>query len=396
MTDRVNDLSGLIARQAAVLEPQLIALRQDIHAHPEIGHDTPRTAALVADELLAMGLQPRTGVGGFGVTAEIQGRAGPGPLILIRADMDALPMQEQTGLAYASTIPGRMHTCGHDIHTATLLGVGRILTDMAPGLRGSVRLVFQPAEETIDSGAKRMVADGAAEGASIALGFHNRPELEAGTFGFVRGAVYASGDEFNVVVKGRSGHAAQPDAAIDPIATASAIILQLQTAVSRAIDPTESAVLTVGQVHGGTAFNIIPDSCFLQGTIRCRSAAARQIMRDRFHDICIGVARAMGASCEIDFIRGCPPQINDAKVLDSALRSLSGQFGDAVLAECAGEYGTEDFAYFTELMPSAHVFVGSSQPGRADRLHNSDYQPDERCIAFGVAAMTRIAIDLLS
>lgn len=396
MNDRVNDLAGLIEQQASALEPSLIAIRRDLHAHPEIGHDVPRTAALVADDLVSMGLTPRTGVGGFGVTADIQGGAGPGPLVLIRADMDALPMQEKTGLAFASTIPGRMHGCGHDIHTATLLGVGRILANLAPNLHGSVRLVFQPAEELIDGGAKRMVADGAADGATIALGFHNRPELAAGKFGFVRGAVYASGDEFNVTVKGRSGHAARPDAAIDPIVTAAAIIMQLQTAVSRSIDPTVSAVLTVGQVHGGTAFNIIPDTCFFQGTIRCRSVEARQIMRDRFHQICRGVALAMGAQCEIEFIRGCPPQINDDAVLDATLRSLSGQFGEQALVECAGEYGTEDFAYFTELMPSAHVFVGSSQPGRADRLHNSDYQPDERCIAFGVTAMTRTVVDLLS
>lgn len=396
MNDRVNDLTSLIERQVAVLEPSLIAIRRDIHAHPELGHETPRTSALVTEELKSMGLSPRTGVGGHGVTADIYGGAGTGPLILIRADMDALPMDEVTGLPFASTVPGRMHACGHDLHTATLLGVGRILADMAPRLRGSVRLVFQPAEETIDSGAKRMVADGAADGASIALGFHNMPDLAVGTFGYVRGAVFASGDEFGVVVKGRSGHAARPYTALDPIVAASAIIMQLQTAVSRSVNPAAAPVLTVGQIHGGTAFNIIPETCFFEGTIRCRSAESCKIMKNRFHDICDGVAAAMGMSCDIDFIRGCPPEINDDDILDSTIGSIERQFGQAALVECPGDYGTEDFAYFTELMPSAHVFIGPSQPGRSDRVHNTDYQPDERSIGLGVAALSRAAIDLLS
>ena len=396
MNDRINDVTSLIERDTATLEPSLIAIRRDIHAHPELGHDTPRTSALVTQELISMGLSPRTEVGGLGVTVDIAGGAGSGPMLLIRADMDALPMEEATGLPFASTIPGRMHACGHDLHTATLLGVGRLLTGMAPGLRGSVRLVFQPAEETIDSGAKRMVADGAAEGASIALGFHNMPELAVGKFGYVRGAVFASGDEFDVVVRGRSGHAARPYTALDPIVAAAAIIMQLQTAVSRSVNPSASPVLTIGQIHGGTAFNIIPETCYLQGTIRCRSAESREIMKNRFHEICNGVAVAMGVTCEINFIRGCPPEVNDEEILDATVGSLERQFGENSLIECPGDYGTEDFAYFTELMPSAHIFVGSSQPGRNDRVHNTDYQPDERCIGFGVAALTRAAVDLLS
>jgi len=396
MNVRTNDITSLIEHEVSALEPSLIAIRRDIHAHPEIGHDTPRTSALVTEELKSIGLSPRTGVGGLGVTVDIPGGAGSGPLVLIRADMDALPMDEATGLPFASTIPGRMHACGHDLHTATLLGVGRILAFMAPRLRGSVRLVFQPAEETIDSGAKRMVADGAAEGASIALGFHNMPELPVGKFGYVRGAVFASGDEFGVIVKGRSGHAARPYTALDPIVAAAAIIMQLQTAVSRSVNPAAAPVLTIGQIHGGTAFNIIPETCFLEGTIRCRSTESREIMRKRFHEICEGVAAAMGMTCEIDFIRGCPPEINDDAILNSTIGSLERQFGESALIECPGDYGTEDFAYFTELMPSAHIFVGSSQPGRNDRVHNTDYQPDERCIGFGVVALARTVIDLLS
>ena len=396
MSSRINDVTGVIEREVAAIEPRLIEIRRDIHAHPELGHETPRTSNLVAEELKDMGLSPRTGVGGHGVTAEIQGTAGPGPTILIRADMDALPMEEHTGLSFASTIPGRMHACGHDIHTATLLGVGRILAGISANLRGSIRLVFQPAEETIESGAKRMVADGAAEGASIALGFHNNPDLPVGKFGFVRGAVYASGDEFDIVVKGRSGHAARPNEALDPIVAAAAIIMQLQTIISRSVDPLAPAVLTIGQIKGGTAFNIIPESCFLEGTIRCRSAESRALMKQRLHQVCHSTAEAMGMKCEINFMPGCPPEVNDDDILNAVTSAFERQFGEHSLVECKGEFGTEDFSYFTELMPSAHMFIGSSQPGRTDQLHNSDYQPDEGCIAQGVAALSRAVFDLMS
>jgi len=393
--DLPNDLTRDIEERAQAIAPALIALRRDIHAHPEIGFETVRTAALVAAELERIGLKPQRGVGRTGVVAEIAGGE-PGPCLLIRADMDALPMEELTGLPFASTIPGKMHACGHDIHTATLIGVGTILQAIAPKLRGSVRLVFQPAEETVESGAAAMVADGAADGATIALAFHNRPEMPVGRFGYVRGASTASSDEFDVIVHGRSGHAARPHAAVDPIVAAAAIVMQLQTAVSRVMDPSQSAVLTIGHIRGGTTHNIIPDSCLLQGTVRCRSAESRDAMEATFRRICEGVGAAMGVNCEISYLRGAPALINDDGVVDATLRSVSAQFGADRIDQLEGRFGAEDFSYFSERIPSCQLLIGSSQPGRNDRVHNSDYQPDEGCIALGVAALARTAVDILS
>jgi amidohydrolase len=393
--DRPNELTRAIAEQVDAIEPALIALRRDIHAHPEIGFETVRTAALVASELERIGLKPQRGVGRVGVVAEIEGGA-PGPCLLIRADMDALPMEELTGLPFASTVPGKMHACGHDIHTATLLGAGMVLKNLAPMLRGSVRLVFQPAEETVESGAAAMVADGAADGVAMALAFHNRPEMPVGRFGYVRGASTASSDEFDVVVHGRSGHAARPHAAVDPIVAASAMIMQLQTAISRVMDPSQSAVLTIGHIAGGSTHNIIPDSCMFQGTVRCRSAASRDTMEATFRRICEGVGAAMGVTCEISYIRGAPALVNDDGVVDAAVRSVSAQFGADRIDQLEGRFGAEDFSYFSERIPSCQLLVGASQPGRNDRVHNSDYQPDERCIGLGVAALVRTAVDVLS
>ena len=395
MSDLVNDLSALLERDIQAIEPELVKIRRDIHAHPELGMDTPRTAALVTAQLERLGLTPKTGVGGHGVTAEIEGGA-PGLTLLLRADMDALPIPEQTGLAFASTIPGRMHACGHDIHTATLLGVSEILVGLAPRLRGRVRLVFQPAEETVESGAEAMVAAGAADGADYAIAFHNRPEMPVGRFGYTRGASTASADEFDVVLTGRSGHAARPHAALDPIVAAASIVMQLQTAISRTMNPLQSAVLTVGHIEGGATHNIIPDRCLFRGTVRCRSEQSRDEMEATFRRIVTGGAAAMGVECEIDYHRGAPALINDDGVVDQTIRAVAAQFGDENLELLQGAFGAEDFSYFSQRIPSCHLMVGASQPGRNDHVHNSDYQPDERCIATGVAALSRAALDILS
>ena len=395
MDDRINDFAALLDGKVQAIEPALIAVRRDIHAHPELGMETPRTAALVAAELKRIGLSPRTGVGGHGVTAEIEGGA-PGPMLLIRADMDALPIAEQTGLPFASKVPGRMHACGHDIHTATLLGVGEVLASMAARLRGGVRLVFQPAEETADSGAAAMVAAGAAEGADFALAFHNWPEMPVGRFGYKRGAATASADEFDVVLHGRSGHAARPHSALDPIVAAASIIMQLQTAVSRTMDPTRSAVLTVGHIEGGATHNVIPDTCTFRGTVRCRSAESRDVMEETLRRICAGGAAAMGVECEVSYLRGAPALVNDDRVVDMTTQAVAAQFGSTVLEQLEGGFGGEDFSYFSERIPSCQLLVGASQPGRDDRVHTSDYQPDERCIGLGVAALSRAALRILS
>ncbi|MCJ8139171.1 M20 metallopeptidase family protein [Falsirhodobacter halotolerans] len=395
MSTLANDPAPRIDALVRQVEERIVALRRDIHAHPETGFDTVRTAGLVADELRGMGIEPVTGVGRTGVVAEIEG-SGPGPCLILRADMDALPIHEMTGLPYASTVPGKMHACGHDLHTAALLGAASALKELAPTLRGKVRLVFQPAEETQESGAAAMVADGAADGADMAIAFHNRPELEAGRILLTRGASTASSDEFKVVIRGVSGHAARPHAAVDPIVGAAHVITQLQTVISREMDPAMSAVLTIGHIEGGQTQNIIPDTCMFEGTARCRSPETRDRVEASFRRICAGAAAAMNLQAEVDYIRGVPPLMNDDKLVDTANDALSAQFGAPALVEQGESFGAEDFSYFSERMPSIQINVGSRVAGRDDRVHNSDYQPDESCIATSAIALTRMAVTLLA
>lgn len=394
MTDFANDPASEIEKLVRDVEARLVELRRDIHAHPETGFDTVRTAAKVAEELRAIGLEPKTGIGRTGVVAEITGGA-PGPCLILRADMDALPIQEMTGLPYASTVAGKMHACGHDLHTSALLGAAHALKEMAPKLRGTVRLVFQPAEETLESGAEAMIADGAGDGADMAIAFHNRPELEAGKFWLNRGAGTASSDEFKVTIRGRSGHAARPHAAVDPIVGAAHVITQLQTIISREMDPAQSAVLTIGHITGGDTQNIIPDSCMFEGTARCRSPESRDRVEDSFRRICTNAAAAMNLEAEVEYMRGVPALINDDAMVDPAAAALEAQFGIAPLVSEEPNFGAEDFSLFSERMPSIQIHVGAQTPGRDDRVHNSDYQPNESCIADSAIALTRMAAELL-
>ena len=395
MTDHKILLAGDISARSESMQAHLIAIRRDIHAHPELGFDTVRTAAIVEQELLRLGLTPQTGVGRTGVMVDITG-AQPGKTVLLRADMDALPIHEQTGLPFSSIWPGKMHACGHDIHTATLLGVAAILADLRSQLHGTVRLIFQPAEETPESGAQAMIAAGAADGIDVAITLHNKPELAAGEIALTRGASTASSDEFDVVIHGKSTHAARPHMGTDPIIAAASLVTQLQTIVSRELDPANSAVLTIGHIHGGTTHNIISDSCLIQGTIRAKSPQARAHMEDAFRRICAGVALSLNTRIEVNYQRGVPPLMNDDALIDALEPILSHQFGKPVVAKPSSSFGAEDFSLFTERVPGCQIHIGSGAPGRDDHLHNSDYQPDERSIAAGTQALTRLAIDLLS
>lgn len=389
-----NDPAGPLRQAAASLAPQLVALRRDIHAHPELAFEETRTAGLVAAELSRLGIPHRTGIGRTGILGLIEGGR-PGPTLAIRADMDALPIQEETGLAYASTVPGKMHACGHDIHTVTLLGVAAILKELAPRLAGRVVLVFQPAEETLQ-GAAAMIADGAAEGIDLALGFHNHPDTPVGRFGFVRGACLAASDLFDLTLRGRSGHAAHPYAAVDPIVAAAHFVTQAQTVVSREVKPLHPAVVTIGQSVGGTTYNIIPERVQLKGTVRTLQPEARDTAEAALRRLIQGIETGMRVTASFEYRRMVPPLVNSDRVLDPALRSLAAQFGAEAISEGQPSMGSEDFSAFAERVPAFQLGIGSGAPGRDDRLHNADYQPDEGCIPAGVEALSRIALDLLT
>jgi amidohydrolase len=389
----INDIGSAIRTSAAEAEAGLIEVRRDLHAHPELAFEEHRTAGVVARELARIGVEHRTGIGRTGVVGYIQGGR-PGPLLVIRGDMDALPIEERTGLAFASQNPGRMHACGHDVHSSTLLGVATILQRLAPELAGSVRLLFQPAEEIL-GGAAAMIEDGALDGADMALGFHNHPEIPVGQFGAVRGATYAACDRFRIVVRGVSGHAAYPHTTIDPIVAAAHLVATLQTVVSREVSPLDPCVVTVGAIHAGTVHNIIPDACELLGTVRTLSLGARATAEAAVRRLCAGNDASFRTQTDLEWIPGVPPTLNADRVLDTAVSAVRHQLGD-VFTPSEASMGAEDFAMIAARVPSFVLRVGSGAPGRADHLHNSGYQPDEACIALGAQALARAAVELLA
>ena len=390
-----NDPTTAIRDATQRIEAGLIEIRRDIHAHPELAFEEVRTAGVVARELTRLGIAHHTGVAKTGVVGLIEGGR-PGPVLAIRADMDALPIEEKTGLPFASTNPGLMHACGHDLHTTTLLGVAAVLKELAPQLAGTVKLVFQPAEEAI-GGMKQMIADGVMDNPKIdmALSLHNGPDLPVGTFGYVRGHALAAADGFSIAVRGKSGHAAHPHQTIDPIVAAATLVTQLQTVVSREVRPIHPAVVTVGMIHGGSARNIIPDSCTITGTVRTLHPEARDIAEAAIRRLAAGMLASMRVTCEVEYQRGVPSMRNDDKVLDPTIAAVRHQLGD-VISEFPPSLGGEDFALMAELVPGFQLRVGSGQPGRSDRLHNSAYQPDEKCIGLGVQALSRAALELLA
>ncbi len=389
----INDPGRRIREAVSAIEPALIAIRRDLHAHPELAFEETRTAGVVAAELARLAIPHRTGLGRTGVVGVIEGGR-PGPTLAIRADMDALPIHEDTGLPFASTVAGKMHACGHDIHTTTLLGVASVLKEMAPQLAGRVLLVFQPAEEVLE-GAAAMIADGAAEGIDLALGFHNHPDMKVGTFGFARGACLAASDRFDLIVRGKSGHAAHPYAAVDPIVAAASFVAQAQTVVSREIKPLHPAVVTIAQFTGGTTYNIIPERVHLRGTVRTLHEAARDTAEEAIRRLVAGLETTMRVQCTLDYQRKVPPLVNDDRVLEPTMAAVRAQFGE-VVEEGEASMGSEDFAEFAARAPAFQLRIGSGAEGRDDRLHNDKYQPDERCIGLGVQALSRAALELLS
>src|SRR5215475_2484 len=310
-----NDPTTAIHDVTHRLEPALIEIRRDIHAHPELGFEEVRTAGVVARELSRLGITHQTGIGKTGVVGLIEGGR-PGPVLAIRADMDALPIEETSGLPFASTRPGLMHACGHDIHTTTLLGVAGVLMELAPQLAGTVKLVFQPAEEGL-GGMRAMIDAGVMDAPKIdlALAFHNHPDMPVGTFGYVHGACLAASDRFDIVVRGKSGHAAYPHTAVDPLVAAALLVAQLQTVVSREVPPTMPAVVTVGAIKGGTTYNIIPDACVIKGTVRTLHGQARDTAEAAIKRLAAGMLDGMRVVCDVDYRRGVPPLRNNEAVL---------------------------------------------------------------------------------
>ena len=378
------------------LASEIVAWRRELHRHPELGFEEHRTAAFVADHLRRLGVEEvRTGVARTGVLGIVRAHDASEPPVLLRADMDALPIQEIEGREYGSTVPGRMHACGHDGHTAMLLGAAALLVERREALCRDVVLCFQPAEEGL-GGAQQMIRDGVLESTRAASAFavHLWSPFPAGQLHVRSGPVMAAQDEFLARFVGRGGHGALPHLALDPVVAASFGIVALQTVVSRFADPIRPAVVTVGSLHAGTAPNVIPDDARLHGTMRSFHEDVREILRTRAREALDGAARAVGCTCEFELRPGYPAVVND-EAATAALRSAAIEIlGKDNVVEADPLAAAEDFAYFLQRVPGAFALLGAGNAARGiDAPHHSPrFDVDETVLPLGSAIHAAVAL----
>jgi amidohydrolase len=395
--------------------PKVIEWRRDFHQHPELGNREARTAQIVADQLQALGIEVHTGVAHTGVVGVLKGGR-PGPVIALRADMDALPVTERVDVPFKSTVTteyrgekvGVMHACGHDGHTAMLMGVAQVLAGMRKELPGTVVFIFQPAEEGApegeEGGAPLMLKEGVFRDykPEVVFGMHLWAGLNAGTIGYRVGSFMAASDTFRIVVKGRQTHGSRPWGGVDPIVASAQILEGIQSIVSRQTDITRwPAVVTVGSIKGGIRFNIIPDSVEMMGTIRTFDAGVRDQTIERLRRTAENIAAASGATANLEILPGSNPVvINNPDLTRQVLPSLQRAAGPAKVLEIPFVTGSEDYALFAQQVPSVYFFVGSTPPGQdADKApsnHSPLYFVDESALEVGVKAMVDVAVDYLN
>ena len=389
----VQRFEGLEREVRESFGEKIVALRRDIHREPELGFDTERTAKKVLAALEGLPLDIRTGVAENGVVATLKGE-GDGPTVGLRADMDALPILEETGLPFASENEGKMHACGHDGHTSRLVGAAHALSGMRERLNGTVRFFFQPAEEG-EGGGKVMVEEGVADDVSSIFALHLWPGLPFGKAATKAGPIMAAADAFEITVRGTGGHGAMPHLSADAIAMAAQIVTALQTVVSREVDPVEPAVLTVGEIGAGTAYNIIPETARLGGTVRTLNEDLRRRMPERIEQLARGVARGMRGDIEFDYEFSYPVTVNDEDAARRALSVAGELFGEENTIELPNpSMGAEDFAYFLEKMPGAFIWLGVGED--VSGLHTPTFAFEEEILPLGSALLTALALESLS
>ncbi|HLO02416.1 MAG TPA: amidohydrolase [Symbiobacteriaceae bacterium] len=376
-----------IRTQAKAAFDYAVEARRHLHRHPELSFQEKESSAYIEAELRKLGYEPQTGIGGFGIKAVLQG-AKPGPTIALRADIDALPITEETGLDFASENPGVMHACGHDAHTAILLGTAKTLKDRAADLAGTVVFIFQPGEEKDPGGASLMIADGVLENPTVdhIFGIHVFPLFPTGLIGLGAGPRLAAPDEIRITIKGKGGHGAYPHLCIDPIMTAAQCITLLQQIVARNVGPFQQGVITIGWIKGGSAGNVIPDEVTFGGTVRTMDPALRKLMPQRIEAVVRGVCEAAGATYDFHYGNGYPPLVNSVKETEEATKAALWAFGPEQVTEMPATMGGEDFAFYLEKVPGTFIRLGSTTPGiqSAPGLHTSKLMIDERCIETGI------------
>ncbi len=376
---------------AASLRDKLVAWRRDFHRHPELAYAEERTAGIVAAHLERLGYWVHTGVGKTGVIGVLEG-ARSGPVVMVRFDMDALPITEETGAEYASTVPGRMHACGHDGHVAMGMGLAELLTAYRDRMAGTVKLIFQPAEEG-GNGAAAMMEDGALEDPrpDVFLAAHIWADRPVGSVDVTPGPVMAAAERWTCVVRGQGGHGALPHQTVDPIVAAAYMIAALQTVVSRNVSPMETAVVTVGAVHGGDAFNVIPVQVEMTGTIRTYEPSAREVVLRRMREVLEGVAAACGAQAELEITPLTPAVINDYAVTSVVRRAAEAILGPEPVTSGERTMGSEDAAFFMRQVPGCYFFVGAANPARGLGAphHNPRFDFDEEAMEIGLSILAQ-------
>ncbi|WP_223066454.1 M20 metallopeptidase family protein [Paenibacillus caui] len=377
--------------EIAQLYPAMVERRRHLHRHPELSYEEKETSAYVAQILRQAGAEVQTEVGGHGVVGSIKGSL-PGPVVAIRADMDALPIQDEKDCEYKSQVPGVMHACGHDGHTAALLGVAEYFGKKKAELSGEIRLLFQPAEEVCPGGAVAMIQDGALEGVDVIYGVHLWTPIPVGTSASAAGPLMASTDEFFVDIHGRGGHGGMPHKTVDSVVAGAALVMQLQSIVSRSVNPLDPAVVTIGFIQGGTAQNIIAERCRLAGTVRCFNEEARHLIRERITAVVENTARAYGAEATLEYMSGYPTLVNDeteanrffqvAEQLDSIKPEISQPIMPA-----------EDFAYYLQQVPGCFILVGAGNPAKQAEYphHHPKFDLDEEAMGHAAGLLISLA-----
>jgi hippurate hydrolase len=382
MIDRIKDVSSSVF-------DRVVELRRSIHRNPELAYEELETSKLVAETLQNAGLAVTTGVAKTGVVGVLAGGK-PGPVTALRADMDALPIQEENTFEFASANPGKMHACGHDAHTSSLLGTAMILSQIREGLAGTVRFMFQPSEEKIPGGAKFMIEDGALGDATTVLGQHVTPRLEAGTIGIRPGPYMASVDEIYITVTGEGGHAAEPhNLSSDAVVAASNVVMALQTVISRKSPPDVPSILSIGRMIADGATNILPGEVEMAGTLRAMDEKWRARAHDIIRDTARGAASAFGADCEVEIRHGYPALNNDHEVSDWLREAAVDYVGDDQVVDLDMWFASEDFAYFAQKVPGAfyRLGTGNQAAGITHGLHTPRFTVDEEALRLGPGFM---------
>jgi carboxypeptidase Ss1 len=384
-------------KEARKIEPEIIKIRRDIHQNPELAYKEKATARLVADKLRTLGLGVKTGIGGTGVMAVLRG-PGSGKVVALRADMDALPIEELADIDFKSRVKGVMHACGHDTHVAMLLGAARLLVNRKDELAGTVKFLFQPAEENGGrGGAKPMIQAGVMADPKVdyVFGLHIDNDLSSGTLGFRGGPIMASPDTFEIKVIGRGGHGAYPHETVDPVYVAAQVIIALQGVSGRMIDPIQPFVITIGSIHSGTKENIIPDQAILQGTLRTLDEKTRKLAKAKIAEVAKGVSKAFSAKAEVDFEEDAyPVTVNDVHVTEQAMKIIK-KIPHTKVRTREPIMGGEDFSRFLHEAPGTFYFLGNNNPakGCVHPNHSPRFKVDEDVLKLGAASLATLAME---